>query len=125
MYKLDSEGFINSWSEVKGFDLDSYQKGLRGDLIVSDDEDCDDDNDEDYVENEGGGDDDCDYEDEDDEDKDDYEQQVSTLSDRVWSLETSVSQIGSTVSKIFDMLTLFKLDRLNQLKKNSESLNME
>jgi hypothetical protein len=124
MYKLDSEGFINSWSEVKGFDLDRYQKGIRGDLIVSDDdEDCDDVNDEDYVENEGGGDDDCDYED--DEDKDDYEQQVSTLSDRVWSLETSVSQIGSTVSKIFDMLTLFKLDRLNQLKKNSESLNME
>jgi hypothetical protein len=124
MYKLDSEGFIKSWSEVKGFDLDRYQKGIRGDLIVSDV--CN--GDEDYVENEGGGDDDCDYEDEDeneDDDKDDYEQQVSTLSDRVWGLETSVSQIGSTVSKIFDMLTLFKLDRLNQLKKNSESLNME
>jgi hypothetical protein len=124
MYKLDFEGFIDSWSDVKGFDLHKYQKRVvnGSDLIADDDEDEEedhrggDDNDSEYVVDEDED------EDEDEDnfvDKDDYEQKVSTLSNRVWSLETSVSQIGSTVKQIFDMLTL------NKLNKNSESLNME
>lgn len=124
MYKLDFEGFIDSWSDVKGFDLDRFQnqKGLNtSDLIVANEEDEEDqhggdDNDSEYVVDE----DDDEDEDEDDLlDKNTYEDKVTTLSDRVWSLETSVSQIGSTVKQIFDILTL------NKLNKNSNSLNME
>lgn len=114
MYKLDFEGFIDSWSQVKGFVLNKYQKGVNGsDLIFANDEDHDD--------QRGGDDNDSEYVvDEDDVlDKNTHEHEVSTLSDRVWSLETSVSQIGSTVKQIFDMLTL------NKLNKNSNSLNME
>jgi len=108
LYRLESEGFIECWSEVKGFDLDNYKKNVNGDLIVTDDEEVDDDDDadEDYEEDE--------EEDDDDEEevveKDIYEQEVGILSDRVWSLETSVSQISSMVKQIFDVLTLNKLN---------------
>ena len=106
LYRLESEGFIECWSEVKGFDLDNYKKNVNGDLIVTEDEDEDEDDVDDVDEDE-------DYVDEDDDDvveKDIYEQEVGILSDRVWSLETSVSQISSMVKQIFDVLTLNKLN---------------
>jgi hypothetical protein len=105
LYRLESEGFIECWSEVKGFDLDNYKKNVNGDLIVTDDEvdDEDDDADEDYEEED-------DDDDEEEVEKDIYEQEVGILSDRVWSLETSVSQISSMVKQIFDVLTLNKLN---------------
>ena len=140
MYKLDSEGFIDSWSQVKGFDLHKYQNRIvnGSDLIADDDDDddddavdCDDPKDEDYVDNPDETNDEDQDEDEDEDegqdqgngdnilDKNKYEHEVSKLSDRVWSLETSVSQIGSTVKQIFNILTL------NKLNYNSESLNKE
>ena len=120
MYKLEAEGFIDHWSEVKGFDLDKYQNRVNGSDLIAD-------YDDDEEDQHGGDDNDSEYvvDEDEDEDEDDlldkntHEDPVSILSDRVWSLETSVSQIGSTVKQIFDMLTL------NKLNKNSNSLNME
>ena len=130
MYKLESEGFIDSWSQVKGFNLDKYKNRIVNglDLIADDDDDddavnCDDPNDEDYIDNPDETNDEDDDEDQGNGDnildKNKYEHEVSKLSDRVWSLETSVSQIGSTVKQIFNLLTL------NKLNYNSESLNNE
>jgi hypothetical protein len=42
---------------------------------------------------------------------------VDTLSDRVWSLETSVNQIGEMVKQVFDQLAAKKTKKLAPLRK--------
>ena len=42
---------------------------------------------------------------------------VESLSDRVWSLETSVNQIGSMVKQVFDQLAAKKTKKLAPLRK--------
>lgn len=103
LYKLESEGLIDSWNNARGFDSVNYQKKVS--CINADvEEELDD---EVIV----GGDDDEDYqfeenEDEyEDEDITDDESDVEKLTERVWSLETSVSEISSMVKNIFSLLT--------------------
>ena len=113
LYKLESEGFINSWNEARGFNSENYQNSLsnvvKNDVknVVEDDDD-DDDEDEEF----GGGDDnDEEYqfveevESDDDEESEYDETEVEQLSERVWSLETSVSEISSMVKSIYSILS--------------------
>jgi hypothetical protein len=102
LYKLESEGLIDSWNNARGFDSVNYQKNvscinedeLDDEVIVGGDDD--DDEDYQFEENED------EYE---DEDITDDESDVEKLTERVWSLETSVSEISSMVKNIFSLLT--------------------
>jgi hypothetical protein len=122
LYKLESEGFITNWHDARGFDVSLLTESEATlsplsplsqsatsssttwrDVHPMDDEDeedeyCDDAQDEDYVDS--GGEDDEDDEDE----RDEYDDEVAQLSKRVWSLETSLSDIGNMVKQLFDSL---------------------
>ena len=96
LFKLESEGFIGSWSNARGFDILEYQKMTCGDdnydaqcCAEDDDEDegdDDDDDDEEYVDEA------CDYEDD------------SVISDRMWNLEASVREISYMVTQMFNKM---------------------
>lgn len=84
--KLEAEGFITSWDDVKGFDSKKYQDICSGAI----DEECSEEGiayDSDYVDEEMYSDD---------------ESEVDKLTERVWNLETSVKDIGTMVSKMFN-----------------------
>ena len=87
--KLEAEGFISSWDDVKGFDSKKYQDICSGaiDEDCSEEAACDAGDDSDYV---------------DDEIYSDDESEVDKLTERVWNLETSVKDIGTMVSKMFN-----------------------
>ena len=91
LYKLESEGFINSWNEARGFNSENYQNSLSD--VVKNDVKNDVKN---VVKN--------DVEDDDEESEYD-ETEVEQLSERVWSLETSVSEISSMVKSIYSILS--------------------
>ena len=98
LYKLESEGLIDSWNNARGFDSEKFQD-------TKDEEE--EEEKEQYVE--GGGDDDEyqfveDAESDDDNISDD-ESDVEKLTERVWSLETSVGEISSMVKNIYSMLS--------------------
>jgi hypothetical protein len=113
LYKLEEEGFILSWSEARGFNSKEYQKQIDNNVStfeedVEEDEDYeeedeqeDDEEDEDYEE-------DDDYEEEDEEDDDEEQDEkvndLDKLSNRVWNLETSLSDISSMVREMFNNL---------------------
>ena len=50
---------------------------------------------------------------------DDFEadEQVSNLTERVWKLETSVSEIGSMVKQMFEVMVSKKSSKKNRLRK--------
>jgi hypothetical protein len=105
LYKIEQEGFISSWSDARGFDISQFQEtgssSSAEDIYFIDDLDdtadfCDDEKDEDYVDD-GDDEDDDDFDDEDD-------VEVIKLSERVWSLETSVQDIGNMVKQLFDTM---------------------
>ena len=111
LYKLEDEGFITSWNEARGFNSSLVQNTSILENVECVEEDVD----EDYVDEEEEDDDDDDYdyvddedEDEDDDYVDDDDEEVSDdmtkLADRVWSLETSVNDIGTMVKQLFDSL---------------------
>jgi hypothetical protein len=94
--KLEAEGFIGSWDDARGFNSKEYQDICSG--AIDEDESVAefDDEDDDYNEAE---------EKEDDDETlsvDDKESEVDKLTERIWNLETSVKDIGSMVSKMFD-----------------------
>lgn len=108
LYKLESEGLIDSWNNARGFDSVNYQKNVscinaENSTSFDDEEEVGGDDDEDYLfeENEDENEDEYD----DDEDITDDESDVEKLTERVWSLETSVSEISSMVKNIFSLLT--------------------
>jgi len=74
LFKLESEGFINSWNDARGFDAQQYQQMLN---VDESEEVCN-----------------CDVTDDNTE--------IDKLTERVWNLETSVSQINSLVKQMFD-----------------------
>lgn len=92
--KLEAEGFIGSWDDARGFNSKEYQDICSGAI----------DEDESVAEFDGEDDDEYDEYDEDDEtlSVDDKESEVDKLTERIWNLETSVKDIGSMVSKMFD-----------------------
>jgi hypothetical protein len=119
LFKLESEGFIDCWDKVKGFDLQDYRNRMNGGDDYEDDYDSDaqdvEVNVENYHDYEEDDDKDADYVDDGEEDDDDSfcledkkdinENDISMLTERVWSLETSVSQITSMVKQLFDVMT--------------------
>ena len=100
LYKLESEGLIDSWNDARGFNSEDYQNDTTF-SSTEQDEDVDqevggDDNDEEYQFEEA---------DDDDEDISDDESEVEKLTERVWSLETSVGEISSMVKNIYSILS--------------------
>jgi hypothetical protein len=103
LYKLESEGLIESWNSARGFVSEDYQNSVS----FTNKEQVDyDEAEEQYV----GGDDDEEYQfvedvESDDDEISDDESEVEKLTERVWSLETSVSEISSMVKNIYGMLS--------------------
>ena len=108
--KLEAEGFISSWDDVKGFDSKKYQDICSGAI----DEDCSEEiardagDDSDYVDDEIYSDDELSLYD---------ESEVDKLTERVWNLETSVKDIGTMVSKMFNNLVSKKSIKREPLRK--------
>jgi len=102
LYKLESEGLIDTWNNARGFNSKDFQKS-----VSTNEESLDDNDNEDE---QAGGDDDDEYqfvEDDlsDDDNISDDESDVEKLTERVWSLETSVGEISSMVKNIYNMLS--------------------
>ena len=83
--KLEAEGFISSWNDARGFDMEEYKntwscstKDEEDESVVSEDEE-----DESVVSG-------------------DESVEVDNLTERVWNLETSVKDIGVMVKQMFD-----------------------
>jgi hypothetical protein len=105
--KLEVEGFIGSWDDARGFNSKEYQDICSG--AIDEDEsvaEFDDENDDDYD----------DYDDETLSD-DDKESDVDKLTERVWNLETSVKDIGTMVTKMFDSWVTKKSVKREPLRK--------
>ena len=107
LFKLEQEGFINSWNDARGFDTSYFQKNytmntnnVTQDCDVESEGDVESDNDEsdeDYID-EG-------YEDDGDDDESQNDSsQVTKLAERVWSLEATVSDISFMVKQMFDAM---------------------
>lgn len=113
MSKLQKENFIESWNEARGFNGEEYQEdcyvqqtGTNNVVNVEDveeEEDDDDDYAEDYTKDI--------YDDEIDEEyvynneiyENEIENNVKSIMDRLWSLQTSIGEIGSIVKQIFNL----------------------
>jgi hypothetical protein len=106
LFKLEAEGFISSWDEARGFDLESYKTEM------SCEPECDTECVLDY-----------DVNGEEDDDVltiiDDHEtdKAVYGLTERVWNLETSVKDIGTMVSKMFNSWVSKKYTKREPLRK--------
>ena len=109
LYKLEEEGFILSWSEARGFNSKEYKKQINNNISTFEE---DDEQDEDYEEEEDDEQDE-DYEEEEEEEEEQYDDEeeekvndLDKLSNRVWNLETSLSDISSMVKEMFNNLVL-------------------
>ena len=103
LYKLESEGLIDSWNSARGFVSEDYQNS-----VSSNKEQVNYDEAEDVEECCGGDDEEYQFVEEAESDDDDIsedESEVEKLTERVWSLETSVSEISSMVKNIYGMLS--------------------
>ena len=103
LYKLESEGLIESWNSARGFVSEDYQNSVSSNKVEVNYDEAED------VEECCGGDDDEEYQfveeaESDDDDISDDESEVEKLTERVWSLETSVGEISSMVKNIYSML---------------------
>ena len=115
LFKLEEEGFINSWNDARGFEQSYFQENYTMNKNVNsgtqdcdgesecDEEACDDDGDEDYVD-EGDEDEDYDEDDYDDDVSHDNSSEVTKLAERVWTLEATVSDISFMVKQMFDTM---------------------
>ena len=98
LYKLEREGLIDSWNNARGFDSKEFQNSVSfTSKEVEEDQEVGGDDDEEYQFDEG-------VESADDDISDD-ESEVEKLAERVWSLETSVSEISSMVKNIYGLLS--------------------
>lgn len=108
--KLDAEGFITSWDDVKGFDSKKYQDICSGAIDEKSSEEAAG-YDSDYLDE--GCDSDYLYE----TNYSDDESDVNKLTERVWNLETSVKDIGTMVSKMFSSWVSKKSSKREPLRK--------
>ena len=109
--KLEAEGFIASWDEARGFEAEgcmteetaqSYGSESANDDYEStniDSENIVQQNDELTVVDEFASD-----------------ENVSNLTERVWNLETSVSEISSMVKQMFEVMVSKKVSKKNRLR---------
>jgi len=131
LYKLEAEGIILSWSDARGFNPTLYKKQINH---IEDDEDNDSDDEYEYEEDLDVDD---EEEDDDDDDDDEYieEENISEediekdveldvdldkLTERVWNLETSLSEIGSMVKQMFNNLVLKNNKKREPLRNNNK-----
>ena len=90
--KLEAEGFISSWNDARGFDMEEY-KNTWSDIKK-------------------------DTSDEDVSVSEDETAEVDNLTERVWNLETSVKDIGVMVKQMFDnLVTKRKSSLITSLQK--------
>ena len=116
LYKLESEGLIESWNNARGFVSEDYQNSVSSnkEQVEAEVEECcggDDDEEYQFVE---------DAESDDDEISDD-ESEVEKLTERVWSLETSVSEISSMVKNIYSMLSAKQSNKKRKPLRNASA----
>jgi TATA-binding protein-associated factor Taf7 len=134
LFRLESEGIITSWNAARGFDIESYKASIEEDVVTEDcdcneescvDDDVDEEQEDDEVEDQDCCDDDEDYvadeeedeEDEDEEDEEDDVSEVEKLSERVWSLETAVTDIKDMVQHLFNNLVSSNQKKRKPLRK--------
>jgi hypothetical protein len=105
LFKLTAEGFIPSWNDARGYNMEDYAVSVlcQGALCDNDD---DNDDDEDYVDEE-------DNDEDDDEDDEDYVDEndddvCSYDADHGWNLRDSVTEIGNMVKQMFQVMTASK-----------------
>jgi hypothetical protein len=122
LYKLESEGLIDSWNSARGFVSEDYQNSVSSNkeqVNYDEAEDVED------VEECCGGDDDEEYqfveEAESDDDISDDESEVEKLTERVWSLETSVGEISSMVKNIYSMLSAKQSNKKRKPLRNAST----
>ena len=129
LFRLESEGIIDSWNSARGFDMESYKASIEDDDVVTEDcvcneESCVDDDDQDCCEDDDQEccDDDEDYVvDEDEEEEDDDEaSEVEKLSERIWSLETAVTDIKDMVQQLFNTMVSTNNNKKKSLRKQCE-----
>lgn len=109
LYKLESEGLIGTWTDARGFNSEDYQKNVSFGTKEDDDDHVggdDDDEDYQYVEDAAS----------DDDDISDDESDVEKLTERVWSLETSVGEISSMVKNIYSILSTKQSNKISKHK---------
>ena len=88
LFKLEAEGFINSWNEARGFNSQLYQTTWNSEESHEND-----------VVN---------Y---------DIVSETDKLAERVWNLETSVNEIGYLVKQMFDGMVAKKVSNKTTLRK--------
>jgi hypothetical protein len=120
LYKLESEGLIESWNSARGFVSEDYQNSVSSNKEQVEAEDVED------VEECCGGDDDEEYQfveeaESDDDDISDDESEVEKLTERVWSLETSVGEISSMVKNIYSMLSAKQSNKKRKPLRNASA----
>ena len=94
LFKLESEGFISSWSEAKGFDSKTYEESFSNTSCENT----------------------CNCEEENTIINDDISE-VDKLTERVWRLETGVNEIGNLVRQMFDnMVSKKKSKKIKKTK---------
>ena len=116
LYKLESEGLIDSWNSARGFVSEDYQNSVSSnkEQVEAEVEEC------------CGGDDDEEYQfveeaESDDDDISDDESEVEKLTERVWSLETSVGEISSMVKNIYSMLSAKQSNKKRKPLRNASA----
>ena len=116
LYKLESEGLIESWNNARGFVSEDYQNSVSSnkEQVEAEVEEC------------CGGDDDEEYQfvedaESDDDDISDDESEVEKLTERVWSLETSVGEISSMVKNIYSMLSAKQSNKKRKPLRNASA----
>ena len=121
LYKLESEGLIDSWNSARGFVSEDYQNSVcsinKEQVNYDEAED---------VEECCGGDDDEEYQfveeaESDDDEISEDESEVEKLTERVWSLETSVGEISSMVKNIYSMLSAKQSNKKRKPLRNAST----
>lgn len=102
MSKLQKENFIASWNEARGFNIEEYQEDncllQTGNINEEEDEE-----DDDYSQDV--------YED----DEKEIENNVRRIMNRLWSLQTSIGEIGSIVKQLFVFAAKPKQEQLEAI----------
>lgn len=115
LFKLESEGYINTWYEARGFELVN-QTEQDEDTEVSEtdfDSDSESESETDSVTENIV----LDVIDNDSSDNIHSNEEVNELSERVWKLETNVSEISSLVKKMFEVMVSKKTAKRGPLRK--------
>lgn len=147
VHKLYAEGFTSSIVEARGFSSQSPQplkavfsspRKVSVKRVVDEDEEDDNDTSSDFeddYQDDDSDDEDYDYEDENEivcsnksfknksskmaEEMPEDVSEVDKLTERVWSLETNVGEIGTMVKSLFDKLVVNKSKKLQPLRKRA------